>query len=81
MVRVKLDGNPILLPALRSRSAYDSPTTPDRHIFSQCDFRGHGESYFDCGPFRQRLLGVKENSATTQILGKPRRSLSIEMNR
>jgi hypothetical protein len=57
------------------------PTAPNRHVFSQRDFGRHGKSQFHDRPFRERGLGVKENSTASQILSKSGHRPSIEMNR
>jgi len=62
-------------------SAQDSATTPNRHVFSQSDFGRHRESQFHDRAFRERRLGVKENSAASQILSKSGHRPSIEVNR
>ena len=62
-------------------SAQDSSTTPNRHVFPQSDFGRHGEGQFHDRAFRERRLGVKENSAASQILSKSGHSPSVEVNR
>jgi hypothetical protein len=61
--------------------AQHPPTTPNRHVFPQSDFRGHGKSQFHHRPFRERRLGVKENSTAAQVLSKPGHRPSLEVNR
>jgi hypothetical protein len=66
---------------LESRGAQYPPTAPNWHVFRQGDFGGHGESQFHDRPFRERRLGVKENSTATQVLRKSGHSPFIEVNR
>jgi hypothetical protein len=66
---------------LGSRGAQNPPTTPNRHVFCQSDFGRHGKSQFHDRAFRERRLGVKENSTPTQVLSKAGHGPSIEVNR
>jgi hypothetical protein len=81
-----LHGDPVSLTHVRMAvlgrgGPQDPSTTPNRHVFPQRDFRGHGKSQFHDRPFRERGLGVKENSTASQILSKSGHRPSIEMNR
>jgi hypothetical protein len=61
--------------------AQHPPATSNWHVFPQSDFRWHGEGQFHDRPFRERRLGVKENSTASQVLSKSRHSPSLEVNR
>jgi hypothetical protein len=79
-------GNPVSLTnggmAGLGRGGSQHPsTTSNGHAFRQGDFGGHGKSQFHNRSFRECRLGVKENSAATQVLSKSRHSPSLEMNR
>jgi hypothetical protein len=68
--------------AVLGRGGPQNPsTTPHRHVFPQSDFGRHGERQFHDRAFRERRLGVKENSTATQILSKSGRSPFPEVNR
>jgi hypothetical protein len=62
-------------------SAQHPPTAPNRHVFPQGDFGGHGKSQFHDRPFRERRLGVKENSPASQVLSESVHRPSLEVNR
>src|SRR5450759_1678558 len=81
LVGIELHGDSASLTGLGSQGAQHPPTAPNRHVFPQGDFRWHGKSQFHDRPFRERRLGVEENSTATQVLGKTGRSPSIEVNR
>ncbi len=61
--------------------AQNPAATPNRHVFPQSDFGGHGKSQFHDRAFRERRLGVKENSTASQILSKSGYCPSIEVKR
>ena len=48
----------------------DSGATANSRILGQSNFRGHNQRQFDCVAFGDLKIGVKENSAATQVLGK-----------
>jgi hypothetical protein len=62
-------------------SAQHPSTTPNGHVVSQSNFRGHGKSQFHDRAFRESRLGVKENSTASQVLSKSGHRPSIEVNR
>jgi len=66
---------------LGSRGSQNPPTTPNRHVFPQSDFRGHGKTQFHDRAFRERRLGIKENSTASQILSKSGHCPSFKVNR
>jgi len=82
LIGIELHGDPGSLTSLgMTGGAQHPPTTPNRHVFPQSDFRGHGKSQFHDRPFRERRLGVKENSTAAQVLSKSGHSPSLEVNR
>jgi hypothetical protein len=82
LIGIELHGDPGSLTSLGiTGGAQHPPTTPNRHVFPQSDFRGHGKSQFHHRTFRERRLGIKENSTAAQVLSKSGYSSSIEVNR
>jgi hypothetical protein len=85
LVGIELHGDsaPLPVPGMtisRNPGAQHPPTTPNRHVFPQGDFGGHGESQLHHRTFGKRRLGVKKYSTATQVLGKSVHSPSIEVN-
>ncbi len=86
LVGIKLHRDPASLTHMRMiglgrGSAQHPPTAPNRHVFPQGDFGGHGKSQFHDRPFRERRLGVKENSPASQVLSESVHRPSLEVNR
>ena len=85
LVGLELHRDPAFLTHMRmiglgSRGPQHPPTAPNGHVLSQSDFRWHGEGQFHHRPFRERRLGVKENSPASQVLSKSVHRPSFEVN-
>ena len=68
LIGSELHGYSASLTSLRRRGAYYPSSTANRHALCQGDFRWHGEGQFHNRPFRERRLGVKENSTAADVL-------------
>jgi hypothetical protein len=81
LVCVNLHRYPVLLAGLRMSSPHYSTRATNRHVSRESNFRRHGESQLDRRSFGESCLGIKENSATGQILSETWNSSSIEVDR
>jgi len=80
LVGLELNGDAVALASLDRGGTQDSAAAVDGHAFAECNFGRHGEGEFNCGPFGNGTLRVKEHAATAQILREGRNGLSIKTN-
>src|SRR5882672_11472384 len=81
LIGIQLYGNPGLGTGLGTIGAQHPAPSAYAHALPQRDLRWHGEGQLHCCALGQLRLGVEEESTRAHVLGEPRDSLAVDMNR